>query len=64
MLRQTVEKDLSLRYSRNLSDEKNISGNSISKTATDELNKTKSNENNIIGLDSNVKEVSFNCYLH
>ena len=41
-----------------------ISGNLISNTATDELNKTKSNENKDIGLDSNVKEVSFNCYLH
>ena len=59
-----MEKDLSLKYSRNLSDEKIINGNLISNTATDELNKTKSNENNIIGLDSNVKEVSFNCYLH
>ena len=59
-----MEKDLSLRHSRNLVDEKMIRGNLISNTATDELNKTKSNENKVIGLDSNVKEVSFNCYLH
>ena len=59
-----MKKDLSLRSSRNLSDEKIISGNLISNTATDELNKTKSNENNVIGLDSNVREVSSNCYLH
>ena len=57
-----MEKDLSLKYSRNLSDETMISEDLMSNTATDEL--TKSNKNKIVGSDSNVKEVSFNCYLH
>ena len=59
-----MEKDLSLRSSRSLIDEKITSGNLISNTANDEVNKTKSNENKVVGLDSNVTEVSFNCYLH
>ena len=64
MLRQTEEKDLSLRCRRNLAGEKMIIEKQISNTANDILNENKSNENMVIGLDSNVKEVSFNCYLH
>ena len=59
-----MEKDLSLRSSRNLIGEKIISENLMSNTTNDVLKETKSNENKAIGLGSNVKEVSFNCYLH
>ena len=61
---QTEEKDLSLRCRRNLAGDKMISKKQISNTANDILNENKSNENMVIGLGSNVKEVSFNCYLH
>ena len=64
MPKQTMEKDLSLRSSRNLIGEKIISENLMSNTTNDVLKETKSNENKAIGLGSNVKEVSFNCYIH
>ena len=64
MPKQAMEKDLSLRSSRNLIGEKIISENLMSNTTNDVLKETKSNENKAIGLGSNVKEVSFNCYLH
>ena len=64
MPKQAMEKDLSLRSSRNLIGEKIISENLMSNTTNDVLKETKSNENKAIGLGSNIKEVSFNCYLH
>ena len=64
MPKQAMEKNLSLRSSRNLIGEKIISENLMSNTTNDVLKETKSNENKAIGLGSNVKEVSFNCYLH
>ena len=64
MLRQTVKMDLSLRCRRNLAGEKMIIEKQISNPANDIMNENKSNENMVIGLGSNVREVSFNCYLH
>ena len=64
MPKQAMEKDLSLRSSRNLIGEKMINENLMSNTTNDVLKETKSNEKKAIGLGSNVKEVSFNCYIH
>ena len=64
MPKQAMEKNLSLRSSRNLIGEKMINENLMTNTTNDVLKETKSNENKAIGLGSNIKEVSFNCYLH
>ena len=64
MPKQAMEKDLSLKSSGNLIGEKMINENLMTNTTNDVLKETKSNENKAIGLGSNIKEVSFNCYLH